>query len=60
MEANKARFSRMLEAGLWLQEAGFREVGVSTNKLQARWGIVLKKVEHERSHSDRKWKLRSK
>lgn len=60
MEANKARFSRMLEAGLRLQEAGCREVGVAAGKLQARWGILLKKVEHERSHSDRKWKLRSK
>lgn len=59
LEGNKARFSRMLEAGLWLQEAGCRGVGVATGQLEARWRVLQKKLEHKRTNVDRKWKLRS-
>ncbi|XP_042356665.1 nesprin-2-like [Plectropomus leopardus] len=59
LKENKARISRMLEAGLWLQMAGCRGVGVSTSKLEVRWKTLHKKVEHQRTSVDRKWKLRN-
>lgn len=49
----------MLEAGLWLQEADCRGVGVATGQLEARWRVLQKKLEHKRTNVDRKWKLRS-
>lgn len=48
----------MLEAGLWLQMAGCRGVGVSTSELEARWRALHKKVEHKRTNVDRNRKLR--
>ncbi|XP_037652752.1 nesprin-2-like isoform X2 [Sebastes umbrosus] len=59
LDGNKARFSRMLEAGLWLREAGCRGAGVSTSELEERWRALHKKIEHQRSHVDRNRKLRS-
>ncbi|KAI4804316.1 hypothetical protein KUCAC02_025947, partial [Chaenocephalus aceratus] len=59
LQENKARFSRMLEAGLWLQEAGCRGVGVANSKLEARWRALHKKVEHQSTNVDKKRKLRS-
>lgn len=58
MEINQARFSRMLEAGLWLQEAGCRGVGVSTNNLNARWKTWSQKWEQEHWRSETRRKLR--
>ncbi|XP_033981425.1 nesprin-2-like isoform X2 [Trematomus bernacchii] len=59
LQENKARCSRMLEAGLRLQEAGCRGVGVANSKLEARWRALHKKVERQRTHVDKKRKLRS-
>lgn len=58
METNQARFSRMLEAGLWLQEAGCRGVGVATNNLNARWKTCSQKSEQERARLEKRRKLR--
>ncbi|KAK9534167.1 hypothetical protein VZT92_009231 [Zoarces viviparus] len=55
----KARFSRMLEAGLWLQLAGCGGVGVSTSLLEARWRALQKKAELQRTNEERNRKLRS-
>ncbi|XP_028420864.1 nesprin-2 isoform X2 [Perca flavescens] len=57
LEGNKARFSGMLEAGLWLQGAGFRAVVVSTSQLEARWRALHRKVEQQRTNADRNRKL---
>ncbi|XP_078133881.1 nesprin-2-like isoform X3 [Sander vitreus] len=57
LEGNKARFSGMLEAGLWLQGAGCRAVGVSTSQLEARWRALHRKVEQQRTNADRNRKL---
>ncbi|XP_032382889.1 nesprin-2 isoform X2 [Etheostoma spectabile] len=54
---NKARFSRMLETGLWLQGACCRPVGVSTSQLEARWRALHRKVEQQRINADRNRKL---
>ncbi|KAJ4938827.1 hypothetical protein JOQ06_028293 [Pogonophryne albipinna] len=59
LQENKARFSRMLEAGLLLQEAGCRRVGVANSKLEARLRALHKKVEHQCTNVDKKRKLRS-
>ncbi|XP_031728981.1 nesprin-2-like isoform X3 [Anarrhichthys ocellatus] len=59
LEGNKARFSRMLEAGLWLQVAGCGGVGVSTGELEARWRALQKKAELKRTNEERNRKLRS-
>lgn len=48
----------MLEAGLWLQEAGCRGVGASTSSLNARWKNLSQKSERERSRLEKRWKLR--
>lgn len=49
----------MLEAGLRLQEAGLRAVGVATREKEARWKILHRKLRQEREQLERKWKLRS-
>lgn len=49
----------MLEAGLWLQEAGFRGVGVATREKEARWKILHRKLQQEHDKLERKWTLRS-
>lgn len=48
----------MLEAGLWLQKAGCRGVGVSTNNLNARWKTLSQKSEQEHLRLEKRWKLR--
>lgn len=48
----------MLEAGLWLQEAGCSEVGVSTNNLNARWKTLYQTSEQEHSQLEKRWKMR--
>lgn len=57
LDRNKARFDQMLEAGLWLREAGCRGVGVSTTELEVRWRVLNKKVEDRRSIAERSRKL---
>lgn len=59
LQGNAARFDQMLEAGLWLQEAGLRGVGVATKEREARWKILHRKLRQEHDELDRKWKLRS-
>ncbi|XP_034530155.1 nesprin-2-like [Notolabrus celidotus] len=59
LRSNKARFGRMLEAGLWLQKVGCRGVGVSTSKLEASWKALQRRVEQERTNIDRKRKLKT-
>lgn len=49
----------MLEAGLRLQEAGFRGVGVATREKEARWKILHRKLQQEHDKLERKWTLRS-
>lgn len=48
----------MLEAGLWLQKAGCKGVGVSTGDLNARWRTMWKELEQQRSSLEKRWKLR--
>nr|XP_043904166.1 nesprin-2-like [Solea senegalensis] len=55
---NKARFSRMLEAGLRLQALGCRGVGVATSELQVRWRTLHMRVDSERTRLNRTKKLR--
>lgn len=45
----------MLEVGLWLQEAGFRGVGVSTREKEARWKTLHRKLQQEHDKLERKW-----
>nr|XP_029131758.1 nesprin-2 [Labrus bergylta] len=59
LDANKARLSQMLEKGTWLHEVGCRGVEASTRKLDSRWKVLQKRVEHERIDVDRKRKLRN-
>lgn len=59
LEGGAARFSRMLEAGLKLQEAGCRGVGVATSQLEARWRVLHRRVKQESSDVERKRKLRN-
>ncbi|XP_029982223.1 LOW QUALITY PROTEIN: nesprin-2-like [Sphaeramia orbicularis] len=59
LEGNMARISRMLEAGLLLQTAGCRGVGVVTSKLEAQWKSLHKRVDHERTIVNQTRKLRS-
>lgn len=49
----------MLEAGLWLQEAGFRGVGAATREKEARWTTLHRKLRQEHDKLERKWTLRS-
>lgn len=49
----------MLEAGLRLQEAGFRGVGVATREKEARWKILHRTLQQEHDKLERKWTLRS-
>ncbi|KAI3367261.1 hypothetical protein L3Q82_008148 [Scortum barcoo] len=58
LEESEARFGRMLEAGLWLQTAGCRGVGVSIRELEARWRSLHKKVENKRTNIGKNRKLR--
>eukprot|EP00066_Takifugu_rubripes_P029034 XP_011618300.1 PREDICTED: nesprin-1-like [Takifugu rubripes] len=58
LENNEARFGRMLEAGLWLQKAGCKGVGVSTANLVARWKTLFGESEQEHSRLEKRWKLR--
>lgn len=58
LENNEARFGQMLEAGLWLQKAGCKEVGVSTANLVARWKTLFGESERERSRLEKRRKLR--
>lgn len=58
LENSEARFGRVLEAGLWLQKAGCKGVGVSTGDLNARWRTMWKESEQERSSLEKRWKLR--
>ncbi|KAM6917369.1 nesprin-2-like [Lycodopsis pacificus] len=59
LQGNTARFSRMLEAGLWLQLAGCGGVGVSTSELEARWRALQEEAELKRTNEERNRKLRS-
>lgn len=58
LENNEARFGQMLEAGLWLQKAGCKEVGVSTANLVARWKTLFGESERERWRLEKRRKLR--
>lgn len=49
----------MLEAGLRLQEAGFRGVGVATREKEASWKILHRTLQQEHDKLERKWTLRS-
>lgn len=49
----------MLEAGLRLQEAGFRGVGVATREKEARWKILHRTLQQEHDKLEKKWTLRS-
>lgn len=59
LEENDAAFSHMLEAGRRLQGAGCGGVGVATDKLDARWKSLTKRVELERTTTERKRRLRN-
>lgn len=59
LQRNEARFNQMLEAGRWLQEAGFRGVGVATREKEARWTTLHRTLRHEHDKLERKWTLRS-
>lgn len=49
----------MLEAGLRLQEAGLRGVGVATREKEAHWKILHRTLQQEHDKLERKWTLRS-
>uniref|UniRef100_A0AAQ4PDU7 Uncharacterized protein n=1 Tax=Gasterosteus aculeatus aculeatus TaxID=481459 RepID=A0AAQ4PDU7_GASAC len=59
LQGSRARFSRMLEAGLWLKVAGCGGVGASTRSLEARWRALHRKVELKHTDVERRRKLRS-
>ncbi|XP_047197742.1 nesprin-2-like isoform X2 [Hippoglossus stenolepis] len=57
LQANEARFSRALEAGLRLQRWGCKGVGVATSELEARWRAERQRADSERTTHDRERKL---
>ncbi|XP_028298170.1 nesprin-2-like, partial [Gouania willdenowi] len=59
LQENTAQFSHMLEVGRCLQQAGCRGVGSSISKLETRWKVLQKRVEHEHTTCEKRRELRS-
>ncbi|CAL8283450.1 unnamed protein product [Lota lota] len=57
LEDSRPRLGQLMEAGLRLQGAGCREVGVATKKLEARWNSLCKTLGRDRMLTDRNRKL---
>ena len=57
LEDSRPRLGQLLEAGLWLQGAGCREVGMATKKQEARWNRLHKRLDHDRKLTERNRKL---
>lgn len=57
MEDSRPRFGQVLEAGLRLQGAGCMEVGVATQRLEAQWNSLHKRLDRDRKLTDRNRKL---
>ena len=57
LEEIRPRLGRVLEAGLRLQGAGCMEVGVATQRLEARWTSLHKRLDRDRKLTDHNSKL---